>query len=157
MLTAARSGEVRLATWDEIDVDAAGWTVPAERMKAKRPHRVPLSDAALDVLQQARRYVDGSGLVFPSVRGKALSDMTLSKLVKELQIDGVPHGFRSSFRDWCGDTGQPRELAEMALAHAIRGVEGAYARSDLFERRRRLMADWAAYLSGASAKVVAHG
>ena len=154
VLTAARSGEVRFATWNEIDLDGAVWTVPAERMKAQREHRVPLSDRALGVLREAREYADGSGLLFPSQTGRVLSDTTISKLVKEQGIAAVPHGFRSSFRDWCSDTGQAREVAEMALAHVVRGVEGAYARSDLFERRRSLMDRWAAYITGASAKVI---
>ena len=154
VLTAARSGEVRLATWGEVDRDGAVWTVPAERMKTQREHRVPLSDRALEVLREASKYADGSGLVFPSQSGRVLSDMTISKLVKEQGIPAVPHGFRSSFRDWCSDTGQPREVAEMALAHVVRGVEGAYARSDLFERRRRLMDRWAGYITGGSAKVI---
>ena len=154
VLTAARSGEVRLATWDEIDVDGAVWTVPAEKMKAQREHRVPLSERALDLLREAREYADASGLVFPSQTGRTLSDMTISKLVKEQGIAAVPHGFRSSFRDWCSDTGQSREVAEAALAHVVRGVEGAYARSDLFERRRRLMDRWAGYITSASAKVI---
>jgi len=123
VLTAARSGEVRGARWDEVE--GATWTVPGSRMKAGRPHRVPLSTRALELLAEARELSDGSGLIFPSVRGKVLSDMTISKLVKELGIPAVPHGFRSSFRDWCGDTGQPRDIAEMALAHTVGGVEGA--------------------------------
>ena len=146
VLTAARSGEVRMATWGEVDLDAAVWSVPAERMKMKRPHRVPLPPRAVEVLREAAKQKDGTGLIFPSVTGRPLSDNTLSKLLRELQIGCVPHGFRSSFRDWAGDTGQPREVAEMALAHAVRGVEGAYARSDLFERRRELMGAWAAYV-----------
>ena len=150
VLTAARSGEVRRATWDEIDMGAALWTVPAERMKTLRQHRVPLSGRAVEVLEAARDYADGSGLIFPSVTGRPMSDMTLSKLVKEQGIAAVPHGFRSSFRDWCSDTGQPREVAEAALAHVVRGVEGAYARSDLLDRRRVLMNAWAAYLGGLS-------
>ena len=129
VLTACRSGEVRLARWNEIDLDAAVWMIPAERMKTARPHRVPLAGRAVELLREAAEVADGSGLVFPSPRGKALSDMAISKLVKEQGIAAVPHGFRSSFRDWCGETGQPRELAEMALAHAIRGVEAAYARA----------------------------
>ena len=123
VLTAARSGEVRLATWDEIDQGAALWTVPANRMKTLRKHRVPLSGRAVEVLEAARDYADESGLVFPSVTGRPMSDMTLSKLVKEQGIAAVPHGFRSSFRDWCSDTGHPREVAEAALAHVVRGVE----------------------------------
>ena len=149
VLTAARSGEVRLATWDEIDLAAAVWTVPAERMKAKREHRVPLCDRAVEILHEARDFSDGNPLVFPSPRGKALSDMTLSKLVREQGIAAVPHGFRSSFRDWAAEeTNHPREVVEAALAHVIQNkVEAAYARSDLFERRRRLMDEWAAYLT----------
>ena len=150
VLTAARSGEVRLATWDEIDLTAAEWTVPAERMKANREHRVPLCDRAVEILDDARSVGDGSRLVFPSPRGKALSDMTLSKLVKEQRIAAVPHGFRSSFRDWAAEeTDHPREVIEAALAHVVQNkVEAAYARSDLFERRRLLMDDWATYLEG---------
>ena len=150
VLTAARSGEVRLATWDEMDLDAAVWTIPAARMKAKRDHRVPLSGRALEILHDARRRSDGPGLVFRSPRGKPLSDMTLSKLIKELGIAAVPHGFRSSFRDWAAErTNTPREVVEAALAHTVRNpTEAAYARSDLFERRRRLMDDWANYLNG---------
>ena len=111
-------------------------------MKASKPHRVPLAPRAVELLREAAEYADGSGYVFPSPRGKALSDNTLSKLLRELQIACVPHGFRSSFRDWCGDTGQSRELAEMALAHVVKGVEGAYARSDLFALRADLMQAW---------------
>ena len=111
---------------------------------------MPLSGRALAILHDARRRSDGTGLVFRSPRGKPLSDMTLSKLIKELGIAAVPHGFRSSFRDWAAErTNTPREVVEAALAHTVRNpTEAAYARSDLFERRRRLMADWAAYLTG---------
>ena len=100
MVTAARSGEVRLATWDEMDLDAGVWTIPAARMKAKRDHRVPLSGRALAILHDVQRLSDGTGLVFPNPRGKPRSDATLSQLIKELGIAAVPHGFRSSFRDW---------------------------------------------------------
>ena len=156
VLTAARSGEVRLATWDEIELDAGVWTVPATRMKAKRDHRVPLSARAVTILAEAQGRSDGTGLVFPNPRGKPLSDMTLSKLVKELGIQAVPHGFRSSFRDWAAEqTSTPREVAEAALAHTVRNpTEAAYARSDLFDRRRRLMNDWASYLNGTCGQVV---
>ena len=148
VLTAARSGEVRLATWDEIDLPAGVWTIPATRMKARREHRVPLAPHAVELLRQARQYGDGEGIVLPSARGTALSDSTLSKMLRDLRIPAVVHGFRSSFRDWAGDAGQPRELAEAALAHAVpNAVEASYARSDLFERRRQLMADWAAYIA----------
>ena len=144
-LTAARSGEARLARWTEIDGDT--WTIPGERMKAGREHRVPLSEAALAVLEEAKEYADSTGLIFPSAAGKAMSDSTLSKLCRETGIGCVPHGFRSSFRQWAADTGKSRELAEMALAHTVRGVEGAYQRSDILERRRELMDAWAAQVS----------
>ncbi len=148
VLTAARSGEVRLATWDEIDLDAGVWAIPAARMKAKREHRVPLSGRALAILHDVQRLSDGTGLVFRSRRGKPLSAVTLPRLTKELGIAAVPHGFRSSFRDWAAErTNAPREVVEAALAHTVQNpTEAAYARSDLFERRRRLMDDWAAYL-----------
>ena len=156
VLTAARSGEVRLATWDEIDEEARVWTVPASRMKGGCEHRVPLSGAALEVLRQAREIGGRTGLVFPSVTGKALSDSTLSKLIREIGIEAVPHGFRSSFRDWAGEqTSYPREVCETALAHVNPNkVEAAYARSDLFEKRRELMTAWARYLNPAPADVV---
>ena len=147
VLTACRSGEVRLARWDEVDMAARVWTVPASRMKAKREHRVPLSDPAVEVLAAAREIDDGSGLIFPSPFGRALGDLSLSKLLRTRGIAAVPHGFRSSFRDWAAETGVPGEVAEAALAHVVGGVEGAYFRSDLFERRRALMQAWADYLS----------
>ena len=146
VLTATRSGETRLATWDEIDLDHRVWTIPADRTKTANEHRVPLSDAALDVLAAARGLDDGAGLIFPSPRGKALSDSTISKLTKENGIAAVPHGFRSSFRDWCGDNGVAREVAEACLAHEVGGVEGAYFRSDLYLRRVEVMQAWADYL-----------
>ena len=152
VLTACRSGEVRLARWDEVDTEARVWTVPAERMKAKRDHRVPLCDRAMALLTEARELVDGSGLLFPSPRGRPLSDNTISKLLRELQINAVPHGFRSSFRDWaaeCSDA--PREVCELALAHVNSDrVEAAYRRTDLFERRSDLMDAWARYLEASA-------
>ena len=156
VLTACRSSEVRLATWDEIDVAAAVWTIPGTRMKTKRDHRVPLCGRAVAILNEARRLNDGTRLMFPSLRGKPLSDTTLSKLIRELGIQAVPHGFRSSFRDWAAErTTHPREVIEAALAHTIPNkVEAAYARSDLFEHRRRLMDDWAAYLREERGQVV---
>lgn len=159
ILTAVRSGEARAATWDEIDIEARTWTIPATRMKAGAEHRVPLSDAAVAVLDKARVLADGSPLVFPSPmkRGHSLSDMALTKMLRDSDLAErtTVHGFRSSFRDWCAETGKPREIAEAALAHTVGGVEGAYFRSDLFERRRRLMGAWAAFLAGDRAKVVA--
>ena len=159
VLTACRSGEARLATWDEVDVETGMWRVPASRMKSGAEHRVALSDAALAVLETVRPLRDRSGLVFPSPTrpGRTLSDMTLTKVLRDTGLAGraTVHGFRSSFRDWCADTGKPREIAEAALAHTVGGVEGAYFRSDLFERRRRLMDQWAQYVTGGrGAKVV---
>ena len=159
VLTAVRSGEARGAEWSEVDLDSRSWVIPAQRMKASPDgHRVPLSDAAIEVLERSRELNDGSALVFPSPLrpGKPLSDMTLTKVLRDrgLADRATVHGFRSSFRDWCAETGKPREIAEAALAHTVGGVEGAYFRSDLFEKRRQLMDAWAHYLSGLSAKVV---
>ena len=158
ILTAARTSEILGATWDEMDAEARVWRIPGQRMKSGTEHRVPLSMPALDVLERAEALEDGSGLVFPSSfrRGRKMSNMTLTKVLRDtgLAKQSTVHGFRSSFRDWCADTGKPREVAEAALAHTVGGVEGAYFRSDLFERRRRLMDSWAAYLTGSDAKVV---
>ena len=158
VLTAARTSEIRGARWDEIDVDARVWRIPGKRMKTGTEHRVPLNGATLAVLEQARALDDGSGLVFPSPvrRGCQMSNMTLTKVLRDtgLAARATVHGFRSSFRDWCAETGKPREIAEAALAHTVGGVEGAYFRSYLFDRRRRLMDSWAAYLTGSDAKVV---
>ena len=154
ILTVARSGEARGALWSEIDLDAATWTIPAERMKGGVEHRVPLSEPALAVLPEAAALRDDNGLVFPSPRkrGKPLSDMVLTKILRDngLSDRATVHGFRSSFRDWAADTGKAREIAEAALAHTVGGVEGAYFRSDLFERRRRLMNDWGLFVTGAT-------
>lgn len=157
ILTASRSGEVRLARWDEIDREAKTWTVPADRAKQKRPHRVPLSERALAILTEAETIQDESGFIFPSIRGKALSDMTLSKLVKELDFNADVHGFRTSFRTWGQErTNYPREVQEAALGHKMGdSAEQAYARSDLFEKRRKMMERWASYLGEAESMVVA--
>ena len=156
VLSACRSGEVRLARWDEIDLEAREWTIPGARMKAQRAHRVPLPERAVAVLREAEALRDGSGLLFPGQRsGKPLSDVTLSKLLRELGIAAVPHGFRSSFRDWAAEcTNAPRGVMEAALAHVVGGVEGAYARSDLFDRRRALMETWARYLRAEPGRVI---
>jgi integrase len=146
ILTAARSGEVRGATWAEIDLSSAVWTIPADRMKAGKEHRVPLSGPALKLLQALPR-LDGGELVFPAPRGGQLSDMTLSAVLRRMDVPAVPHGFRSTFRDWCAEqTNYPRDVAEMALAHAIGDkVEAAYRRGDLFEKRTKMMAAWATF------------
>ncbi|MCY3812725.1 MAG: site-specific integrase [Gammaproteobacteria bacterium] len=148
VLTACRNGEVRGTRWDEVDTAGAVWTIPAERMKAAREHRVPLSPRALDILDEARQLAHHRGLVFPSPTGRTLSQSTMPSLLRDLQIGAVPHGFRSSFRDWAAEcTDYPREVCELALAHVNSDrVEAAYRRSDLFEKRRTLMDDWALYV-----------
>lgn len=148
ILTAARSGEVRGATWAEIDLGAKTWTVPASRMKAGREHRVPLSDAAVTLLE-ALPHGTPSDIVFPAARGGELSDMTLSAVTRRMDVDAVPHGFRSTFRDWAAERANtPHEICEMALAHTIANkAEAAYRRGDLFEKRRKLMAQWATFCS----------
>ena len=155
VLTAARSGEVRGAEWDEIDWGSATWEVPAARMKARRPHRVPLSGRALEILREALELDDGLRLVFPAARGgRPASAMTFTALLRRLEIPAVPHGFRSSFRDWVIEqTSTPWAVAEAALAHNVgNSTEAAYMRSDLFDRRRSLMDAWAAYVSGETGK-----
>lgn len=144
ILTAARSGEVRGAAWAEVDLDAAVWTVPGERMKAKKEHRVPLSPQALKLLRALPRVEDQS-LIFPAPRGGVLSDMALVAVVRRMGVEVVPHGFRSTFRDWAAErTNFPNELAEMALAHAIDSkTEAAYRRGDMLEKRAAMMASWA--------------
>jgi integrase len=145
--TAARSGEVRGATWSEIDLKEELWTIPAERMKAHREHRVPLCAAALRALGSVAR-VDGATYIFPAPRGGQLSDMSLTQLMRRMGVDAVPHGFRSTFRDWAGEkTNHPRDVAEMALAHTIQNqVEAAYRRGDALEKRRLMMSDWNGFL-----------
>ena len=149
VLTACRSGEVRLADWSEIDRDTAVWTIPASRMKSGREHRIPLSGAALAVLDAARELSDGTGLVFPSANGRTQSDSTISKLLRENGIAAVPHGFRSSFRDWCAEANIDRQTAEAALSHTIgNATEAAYMRSDVLALRRSAMTAWSEYLLG---------
>ena len=153
VLTSARSGEARGATWDEIDLEGATWTIPGSRMKAGVEHRVPLSDAALAVLQRAKGLADNSGMVFPSPfkPGRAMSDMTLTKLLRGngLAKRATVHGFRTSFKTWCMETTDtPWAAGEAALAHTLgNSTEQAYARSDLFERRVPLMQQWADYVT----------
>lgn len=144
ILTAARSGETRGVTWGEIDTPRGIWIVPAERMKGGRDHRVALSRAALDLLGTAGK---ADRLVFPAANDGTLSDMTLTKVLRDMKVDAVPHGFRSTFRDWAAErTEYANELAEMALAHAVESkVEAAYRRGDLFDRRVALMNDWAVF------------
>ena len=147
-LTAIRANEAAGALWSEIDLDAALWTIPADRMKAGREHQVPLSDAALVVLREARKRFGGSGRVFLSKVGSPLNPVTLMNPWRRAKLPGTIHGLRSSFRDWCGETGVPREVAEACLAHVVRGVEGAYFRSTLLEKRRETMQKWADFCKG---------
>lgn len=174
ILTASRSGEVRGARWSEIDMEAGVWTVPAERMKSRKEHRVPLSARALRVLEVMPRMAD-EDLIFPGTRSKTLmSDMTLKATVVRINRDRekaglskwtdatsgvpvVPHGFRSTFRDWAAEvTHYPGEMAEMALAHTVPDrVEAAYRRGTMFEKRRQMMVDWAAWCDASNATVLA--
>jgi integrase len=146
VLTAARSGEVRGATWSEIDLVAAVWIIPGERMKAKRDHRVPLSKQSLQLLRALSR-IDGCDLLFPSTRRTMLSDMSLTAVMRRLKLEAVPHGFRSTFRDWAAEnTSYARDVVEMALAHTIENkVEAAYRRGDMLPKRVPLMQEWADY------------
>ncbi len=153
ILTACRSGEARLATWAEVDVEAREWRIPASRTKTAREHRVPLCDATLAILDTVRPLRGAGDLIFPSVTkpGAALSAVVLSRTLKAAGLGdrATVHGMRSAFRCWCADTGQPRELAEAALAHTVGSTaEAAYMRSDLIDRRRELMAAWSAYATG---------
>ena len=165
-LTATRSQEVRGALWDEIDLDKALWIVPAERMKMDREHRVPLSARAVELLN-ALPKLEGNPLVFPAARGGEMSDATMSATMKRMHkadiaaggvgyLDrvskrpAVPHGLRSTFRDWAAEmTNYPGDMAEVALAHKIsNAVEASYRRGDMIEKRRRMMADWANFMAG---------
>lgn len=167
-VTACRSGEVRGATWAEFDLDAGLWTIPASRMKASREHRVPLTAEAVALLKALPR-LEGSDFVFPAPRGGMLSDMALTAVMRKLHAadsegftdrasgrPAVPHGLRSTFRDWCAErTEYPREMAEIALAHTVGSdVERAYRRSDMVERRRAMMAAWQRFLRGETGATV---
>ena len=149
VLTAARAGEVRGATWDEIDLSKRTWTVPAARMKARKEHNVPLTDRAIEILAEAKELDRGNGLVFPSGRkGGALTNMAFTVMLRRLEIPAVPHGFRSTFKTWSIETKQDWAQSETALAHRLgaTSVEAAYARTDLFEQRRALMEAWTDFL-----------
>ena len=148
VLTAARSGETRGAVWSEIDFERAVWTIPAERMKAGAEHRVPLCDAAVQVLRAAEKLKGTTDLVFPTLKNRPFSDMVFTQLLRRLKFPYTMHGFRSTFRDWAAEqTNYPRDTCEAALAHKVESkVEAAYRRSDLVEKRRPLMTEWAAYL-----------
>ena len=143
ILTACRSGEVRGATWDEIDIKNQVWIIPAERMKMKQEHRVPLCRDAIKLLEDLPGF-EGSNYLFTAARGGPLSDMSISMLCRRMKVEAVPHGFRSTFKDWCSETtSYPDMVSEMALAHGISNeVQAAYRRGDLFEKRRKLMDAW---------------
>ena len=160
VLTAGRGGEVRGAVWSEIDRDAGVWTIPASRMKTAREHRVPLCRRALEILDAARKLGEGkSPIVFVTERGKTLDGNWMRRLLERHRIAAVPHGFRSSIRDWAAEEmDHPREVVEAALAHVVRNkVEAAYRGTDLFERGRRLMEDWARYLADADRDIQSGG
>lgn len=156
ILTASRTSEVLGATWAEVDLDNALWTVPASRMKAGKEHRIPLSPRAVEILEAVKPL--GKASLFPANKSGKLSTMAMSMLLRRMDVAATVHGFRSTFRDWAAErTGYAHEVAEMALAHTIESaVERAYRRGDLFAKRRRLMADWATYCASdgaAGAKV----
>lgn len=154
ILTAARSGEVRAAVWNAFDLDAGVWTIPTERMKAKEAHRVALSPPALELVKALKKQKLHETLVFPSPRGKVLSDMVLTSFLRRIKAKSdtpervaTAHGFRSSFRDWASEHGYARDLAERALAHTVANrVEAAYHRTDLLEQRRPMMDAWAVHV-----------
>lgn len=152
ILTACRSGEARGATWDEIDLKAGLWTIPKERMKAGREHRIPLSAQALELLEALPRFEQVEGkpdYIFTGRAGGELSDMSLTALIRRMKVDATAHGFRSTFADWAAEqTSYPLELREMALAHTLGDkTREAYQRGDMMERRRAMMGDWATYLT----------
>ena len=159
ILTAVRSGEARAMRWDEVDLTDKVWTIPAERMKAKVQHRVPLSSRAVEILEHQKGLHPTCDLVFPSPTGKVLSDMALTKFLRDKKVGSsttgrtaTVHGFRSSFRDWASEQGYARDLAERALAHTIRDqTEAAYHRTDLLDNRRGMMDAWAGFVGGSIA------
>ena len=154
ILTATRTSEVLNATWNEIDLSAGIWTIPATRMKAGKEHRVPLAARTIEVLYSAKGHNrDQPCFLFPGAKeGKALSNMAMAELLKRMEIGATVHGFRSAFRDWVAETTNfPHEVAEMALAHTIGNkAEAAYRRGDLLDKRRDLMEAWANYCTEAS-------
>lgn len=150
ILTAARSGEVRGMSWSEIDFTSKIWTVPADRIKAGRRHKVPLSEDAIRILEKASRF-EGIDYVFPALRGGMLSDAALPAVMKRMDLSAVPHGFRSTFKDWArSNTAYADEVSELALAHVNNdATRAAYARDELLPKRQRLMRDWAKYCNQA--------
>jgi integrase len=159
ILTAVRSGSVRMAEWSEFDLDKKLWVIPAEHTKARQEHRVPLQPQAIKLLESLP-VMAGTNIVFASPSGKALSDMTLSQLMRrmrergELTVEAVPHGFRSSFRDWAAEqTNYPDEMRKIASGHTVSdAVKKAYERTDLLDKRRNLMNEWGQFLDQPSIK-----
>ncbi|WBU54006.1 site-specific integrase [Paracoccus sp. SCSIO 75233] len=151
ILTTARTSETLGAVWSEIDLEARTWTVPASRMKAKKPHTAPLCEAVIDLLNRMHNTRRGDLLFEGQKAGRPMSNMTMAALLRRMgRSDITVHGFRSSFRDWCGDHGVDRTLAELSLAHTVgNAVEQAYARSEMLERRREVMEDWGQFVTGA--------
>lgn len=160
ILTACRTSEVLNATWDEINMGSSTWTIPAVRMKARKEHRVPLTDAVISLLK-SMPHIEGNPYIFAGMReGRPLSNMAMLMGLRRMERDDLTmHGFRSTFRDWAGEcTPHPRDVCEQALAHSLgNAVEAAYRRGDLFEKRRALMADWAVYCTSKPAKNVIQG
>jgi integrase len=156
ILTAGRTGEVIGAKWSEIDLEKRVWCIPGERMKAGKAHTVPLSDRAVEILRGLIR-TNGSDYVFLNGGGRPLSNMALIELVRGMKADCVPHGFRSTFRDWCEDrTAYDRHTIETALAHVVKGkTERAYLRTDALDKRRRLMSEWAKFCASPARSVTA--
>lgn len=153
ILTATRTGEALGATWSEIDLDTNIWTIPGERMKAGKTHKIPMSERCIAIIRKAQALTGGSGHIFQNtMTGKKLSNMAFLMAIRRMKVDAVPHGFRSSFRDWAAETtGFPHEVVEMALAHTIKNkAEAAYRRGDLLEKRRQLMEAWASYVGTVS-------
>ena len=155
VLTACRSGEIRGLQRDEIDLNNKTLTIPESRTKTRKPHTVPLTDEALQIIECMTAY-SISGTVFPNRKGQPLTDVGITKVMRKFSVEATVHGLRSTFRDWAGDkTHHSREVIEQCLAHALGGVEGAYRRSDALEKRRTVMDDWAHYLDGTTSNVIA--
>ena len=155
VLTACRTSEVLGAKWDEIDLDAEIWTIPAERMKTGIPHRVPLNDEAMDILEAARERTGGTGFVFRSPTRKAIGTDGLRRVMKRIGVEATVHGFRSSFRDWAAAQDVPDRVAEFSIAHRkMTDTKGSYFRTDLLDKRRGVMERWSRHVTGSEVSKV---